>query len=94
MVGFACYNIQFKKHGIEDCVVVTGEIKNETVKDYHTAVFRISLFNRQKLVAIAFIKIKGFGRKRTRPFEAVIKELRYSRIPQVLRHNIEFETGY
>ena len=94
MYGFSYYKVQFKKHNVENCAVVVGEITNETTRDYNTAVFRLSVFERQQLIANAFIKIKGFKRKRTKPFEVALKELPYSLLPRNVKYDIQFESGY
>lgn len=94
MYGFSYYNVQFKKHNVDNCAVVVGEITNETTRDYNTAVFRISVFERQQLIANGFIKIKGFKRKRTKSFETALKELPYNLLPQNVKYDIQFESGY
>ena len=94
MIGFSYYNVQFRKNNLENCVAVVGEITNESSRDYDAAVFRLSLFDRQQLIASGMIRIKGFGKKRTKSFEVLLKELPFHLMPKKYRFDINFESGY
>jgi hypothetical protein len=91
---FSFYNIIFKRKGMGKWVFGQGEIINESNKDYHTALFRISVFDKNILMWTGVIKITGFRKKQTRTFEILMEGLDYRLVPAISRHEIYFESGY
>ena len=91
---FSFYNISFKRKGTGKWVFAQGEITNESNKDYHTAVFHMSVFDKNILMWAGAIKIMGFRKKQTRPFEVLMEGLAHRAIPSISRYEICFESGY
>ena len=93
-VSFPFYNINFRRKGGGKWVFVQGEITNDSGKDYNTALFRISVFDKNLLMWTGTIKIMGFRKRQTRPFELVMDGLTYRSMPAISRYDIYFESGY
>lgn len=92
--GFSFYNINFYKKGGGKWVFVQGEIENNTRRDYHAALFRISIFDRNVLMWTGIIKIAGFRKKQIKPFEVFMEGLDYRSIHSISKYEIYFESGY
>ena len=92
--GFAFYNINFKRKGTGKWVFAYGEITNESGKEYNTAQFRLSVFDRNLLIWTGMIKIMGFRKRQTRPFELVMEGFEQRSISAISRYDIYFESGY
>jgi len=94
VISFSCYNIQYHKHPVEEWVVVSGDIRNDSPKSYHTAAFRLKLFAGQECIGASILKVQGFGSKCTRSFEVVIEGVHFNAVPNITRCDILFETVY
>lgn len=92
--SFSFYNITFQRKGGGRWVFVQGEIENNTRRDYHTALFRISVFDKNVLMWTGNIKIAGFRKRQVRSFELFMEGLGYRVIPTISRYEIHFESGY
>jgi hypothetical protein len=92
--SFSFYNINFKRKGAGKWVFVQGEIQNESNRDYNTALFRLAVFDKSVLMWTGVIKITGFRKKQTRPFEILMEGLEYRSVSRISRHEICFESGY
>lgn len=90
---FTFYNIIYKK-SIEDWIVVTGEIANESRKNYTTAVFRLVVFDREHAIGTGFFKISNFRSRGIKNFEVLIFGLHHRFIPKISRCDIMMESGY
>jgi hypothetical protein len=87
------YNVKFKK-GSEDWIMVSGEIHNETSRDYKDAIFRLVLFDKTQTMGFGLIKVFNFNRGITRYFEIIIDGISYLRIPQIVRYELILESGH
>ena len=94
MLSYSSYNIQFKRHPIENWIVVSGEIRNDTNKSYSTAVFRLKVFVGRECLGSALIKLRGFRAKATKDFEVLVEGVHRDLLSQIARHEILFESGY
>lgn len=94
MLNYSVYNIQFKKHPIEEWIVVSGEIRNETSKNFNTAVFHLKVFIGQSCLGSTIIKIRGFRAKASKDFEVLVEGVHHELLKQVLRCDIFFESAY
>jgi hypothetical protein len=92
-MNFPYYNVEFRKNYSTDFMLVTGEIRNYTSKDYSTAVFRIILYRKSKIMGLGMLKIFDFKSHHTRSFEAVL-ELNYKNIPRITGYDIVYESGF
>ena len=92
--SFSFYNIVFKRKGTGKWVAAQGEIQNDSNKDYNTAMFRLSVFDKNILIWTGVIKIMGFRKKQVRPFELLMEGLEYRSLSAISRHEMFFESGY
>ena len=92
--SFSFYNISFKRKGNGKWVFAQGEIKNESSKDFNTALFRMSVFDKNILMWAGAIKIMGFRKRQTKPFDLLMEGLDYRTIAAISRYEIYFESGY
>jgi hypothetical protein len=92
--SFYFYNISFRRKGNGKWVFAQGEITNGSNKDFNTAVFRLITFDKNVLMWTGNIKIMGFRKRHTRPFELLMEGLDYRTIPAISRYDIYFESGY
>lgn len=94
MVNFSYKNIEFKKHATEKWFIITGEIINNSGRNFNAVVFRIILFIKNIPVGNTVITINGFYAGQTRTFETQIGELDYRIIPEITRCEIYAESTY
>lgn len=90
---FPYYNVEFRKNYLSDLLLVSGEIKNCSGRTYATAVFRIILYHKNKIMGSGMIKVCDFKARFTRSFEAVL-ELDYKIASRITNFDIVFESGY
>lgn len=96
MIKDFCYsNITFKKEDKGDCLVVRGEIKNASAKNYSAVVFRINLFIKGTPPFTTNMVINGLNTGQTHTFEKPIEELGYNKvIGSIVNYEIFAESGY
>jgi hypothetical protein len=94
MLNYSFYNIKYNKHPVEKCIVVTGDIRNDSEKNYDTAVFRVKLFVTQECIGSGILKIQGFRSKAAKTFEIMIEETHHKQIPLISKCEILFEAAY
>lgn len=93
-IGFYFYNITFQRKGGGKWVFAQGEIENNTRKDYHTALFHFSVFDKHILLWTGVIKMAGLRRQQTKPFELFMEGLDHYAVSAISRYEIYFESGY
>ncbi|OGX25671.1 MAG: hypothetical protein A3J51_01665 [Omnitrophica WOR_2 bacterium RIFCSPHIGHO2_02_FULL_45_21] len=91
--GFSFYDIDFVRKGTGPWIVMQGEITNNT-RDYHTCVFHLSVFDKNLLLWTGALKIAGFRKGCTKPFEVLMEGLNHQSLPSISRYDIFFESGY
>jgi hypothetical protein len=94
MQNYSVYNIQFKKHSIEQWVVVSGEIHNDTSKNFSTAVFHLKLFVGQDCLGATLIKLRGFRARSSKDFDVLVEGVHYDLLSKIARCEIFFESAY
>jgi len=94
MIDYSCYNIRYNKHVVEDWVTVTGEIRNETSKNFNTAVFKITLYVGTEPLGSALIKLRGFRSKSSKAFDVIVEGVHYELMHKITKHEIMFESAY
>ncbi len=91
---FPTYDINFKANLNDNSLLVTGEVENNSVRDYSVAMFRIALFDKKQRLGTGFAKVYEFKKNTRKAFEAQIKGAEATAIPSIARYEILFETGY
>lgn len=91
--GFSFNNINFVRKGTGPWVAMQGEITNNT-REYHTCVFHLSVFDKNLLLWAGSVKITGFRKDHTKPFEVLMEGLNQQSLPSISRYDIFFESGY
>lgn len=94
MLNYSTYNIQFKRHPIENWIVVSGEIHNDSAKNYNTAVFFLHVYVGHERLGSAIIKLRGFRSKSSKDFEVMVEGVHHDLLSQIARCEILFESGY
>lgn len=92
-MAFSLFNVTLKR-GSEEWVIINGEIRNETKRDYKVSIFRMFLYDSMQVVAIGLIKVYDFRARSTRTFEILIEGMNYKLIPSVVRYEVVLESGY
>jgi hypothetical protein len=92
--GFDFYNVVFKRKGTGNWIFASGDIINNSGKDYHTAVFRLSVFERNMILWSGVFKVMGFRRVQSRPFEVLMEGFEYKELKAITKHEVYFESGY
>jgi hypothetical protein len=92
-MAFPTYNVHFRRAHQEN-ILVTGEIVNETSRNYAMAMFKILVFDKQHLLGSGIIKVHDFHSRAIREFEALIEGIGYKTIAAIFRYEILFEGGY
>jgi len=91
---FSYNNIKFKRHPYENWLVISGEVTNESGKNFHAVVFRILVFIKTTPIGNIIVPIKGFQVGQTRTFEAPVGEVDYKMLEQISRYEIYPESAY
>lgn len=91
---FPVYDVNFKASLNDNSVLATGEIENNSPRDYSVAMFRIMLFNKKQRLGTGFAKVYEFKRNTRKAFEAPIKGVEVAAIKSIARYEILFESGY
>lgn len=94
MLSYSVYNIQYRKHPIEEWIVVSGEIRNDTSKSYDTVVFHLKVFVGHDSIGSAVIKLRGFRGKSSKDFEVLVEGVHHKLLNQIARCEIFFESAY
>jgi len=92
--GFSYYNIKFKKHPIEAGILVMGDIRNESDKNFTTTVFRIKIFIGQEVAGSCILKLPGFRKKTTKAFETLVESVHHAMIPKITKCEIIFDSTF
>jgi hypothetical protein len=91
-------NVSFKQAADEGSFVVTGEITNNSGKDFNAVVFRTVLFIKTICIGRLTITMNGFRNGQTKTFRESVSDFE-SRIsfkitPEVIRYEICPESAY
>jgi hypothetical protein len=92
--NFELFNVNFTKKGDGHWVFMNGEILNNSNRNYSSAVFHLSVFDRMHLLWTGAVKVRNFRKRQTRPIEVLMEKLSYESIPRISRYEIFFESGY
>lgn len=76
-------------------MLVTGEIQNNTTKNYTAALFRIFLFDKKhNVLGKATFKLDDFKAARVKPFEVQVEDIPNIPIQRIASCDILWESGY
>ena len=92
-MAFPVYNLTFRR-GHQNSIIASGEMVNETSRDYAMAMFKVLVFDKHQLLGTGIIKVHDFRSKAIREFESLIEGLDYKVIPSIFRYEVVFEGGY
>jgi len=88
---FPLYDVKFRKG--EEWIIVSGQIRNDSHKNFTLAVFKIILFSKNLIIGSGTIKIHNFRSKTTKNFEQILTGVGYHLIPSIDRYDIVLERG-
>jgi hypothetical protein len=75
-------------------VLAKGDIRNISKKNYQTAMFKLTLFENDKLLWTGNIKVRGFRMGANKSFEYQLENIKLRDVKQISKYEIEFESGY
>jgi len=90
---FPVYDVNFKRGSSEETIVATGDIRNDSNKDYACALFKIVIYSKHSAIGSGVIKIHDFKLKTTKSFNVLI-DAHSKLIPAIMRYEILMERGY
>lgn len=90
---FPVYNVKFEMGTRENLVVMSGDIRNDSLKDYREAIFRVHLYGRDSTLGMGVVKVIDFRKKTTKSFYTVL-EVHKNLIPSIVRYELMLEGGY
>ena len=94
-MNFSYSDIKFKKHEMENWLVVSGEVINNSNKNYSSVAFKLTLFTGNTPIGTTALTINGFTAGQVRPFESQFYDLDYQLISNTkLRCEIFAEQAY
>ena len=91
---FQTYEVQYERSGFDESIIVTGDIKNDSSRDYNMAMFKIVLYSRNKPVGSGVIKVYDFKKNMTKPFRTYVPVDSAVKITAINRYEIMIEGGY
>jgi len=93
---FLYNDINFTQDAQEASLVVTGNITNNSGKDFNAVVFRMTLFIKTKCIGNLTITMNGFRNGQTKTFRESVSELGLGLkiLPEAIRHEIFPESAY
>lgn len=94
MLSFSSYNIQVKQSPSGRGIAVTGDVRNESTRNFQTAVFRLAVSANQQVLSSVLVKVTGFRAKTTRTFEALVEEVDAVLIPKISACELMLEAAY
>ena len=92
-MNFPTYQVHFEKSSFDDSVVVTGEIKNDSSRDYNLAMFKIVLYAKNKRLGAGVIKVFDFKKDIIKAFRTYVL-IGEAKLPMIDRYEIMMEGGY
>jgi hypothetical protein len=95
---FLYNNITFQENAQEACLYVTGDITNNSDKDFNAVVFRMVLFIKSRRIGRLTITMNGFRNGQTRSFRELVGELELGHglkiAPELIKYEIYPESAY
>ena len=92
--NFELLNVTFARKGGGHWVFMTGEILNNSSRNYTSAVFRLSVFERNHVMWTGAVRVRNFRKHQGRPFEVQMERFAYESIVHISRYELFFESGY
>ena len=91
-------NVSFQQNAQEASLVVTGDITNNSGKDFNAVVFRMILFIKTGRIGRLTITMNGFRNGQTRTFRELVGEVELGHglkiAPELIRYEIYPEGAY
>jgi len=95
MANFEYYNINFTKADNSNHLVIRGEIKNNSGRDYNAVATRVILFNKNIPMVNVVIVVNGLPNGLTKSFEKYLEEIDYLQVAkQITRYEVYTEGAY
>jgi hypothetical protein len=91
---FPVYEVNFEKSTFDESITATGEIKNDSSRDYNLAMFRIIIYNRNRRLGSGIIKLYDFRRGMSKSFRTYIPITTDIKVSMINRHEVMIEGGY
>lgn len=95
---FLYNNVNFKQDVQESALVVTGDITNDSGKDFNAVLFRMTLFIKTRCIGNLTITMNGFRNGQTKTFRESVGALELrtgvKMAPGLLRYEIFPESAY
>lgn len=92
--GFYFNNIAIKKYHTTNLIYITGDITNDSNKDYNTAAFRVSVCDDKTMVWTGVVKIRGFKKKQNKSFELPLENADFNEKSSAIKCEMCFDGGF
>lgn len=94
MGQFSYYNMRFRKDVHTDAVIVSGEVRNDSSRDYANVVFRIRLLLGTEIAGETLFTLVDFHRGVVRNFEKMVEGASSGILRRSFNFEIYLEGGY
>jgi hypothetical protein len=95
MANFDFYNINFSKSDRGNQLVIRGEIKNNSGRNYNAVALRVVLFSKNIPMVNTVIVVNGLPNGVSKGFEKYVEEIDYDQVAkQINRHEVLTESAY
>lgn len=95
MANFDYYNINFDKAEDGRRIVIRGEVKNNSGRNYNAVAIRIILYNKNIPMVNVVVVINGLLNGITKSFEKYVEEIEYTQVAKLInRVEVHTESAY
>ncbi|MBU1726535.1 MAG: FxLYD domain-containing protein [Candidatus Omnitrophica bacterium] len=89
------YNITFEKADNSKQMVIKGEVKNNSGRNYNAVAIRVVLFNKNIPVVSTVVVVNGVPNGSTKSFEKFVEEIEYEEVAKSInRQEAYIESAY
>lgn len=95
MPQIECSGLSFTKADSGQQLVIRGDIKNNSGRDYNAVAVRVILFNKNLPLVSTLIVVNGVPNGRSKMFEKYVDEIDFTQIHNLInRHEVYIEAAY
>ncbi len=95
MPSLEYYNIRFSKAEGSNDLLISGEVKNGSGRNYNAIAVRIILFHKQIPLVNVVVLINGLVNGQTKHFQKSVEEISYDQMsPQITRYEAVTDSAY
>ena len=89
------YNITFEKADNSKQILIKGEVKNNSGRNYNAVAIRVILFNKNIPIVNTVAVVNGVPNGATKDFEKIVEEIEYDEVAKSInRQEAYIESAY